>query len=147
MEEYRADRDVVAIESRTASIIDRANSLVVQDEPAQKIATDSLSYIKQAYRTLETKRKFFVQPLNDHVKQINNFFKGMTDLVFLDNAVKSRQQDDHHQANQPHCGPVHGQGKHQYGCDKRLHNQARGMPARTLFFLVMLKLFQHFSYR
>lgn len=97
MQEITQDRDVVEIQQSTSTLEGKVNTLAVTDERSSKFATDLLSFIKKNFRSIETKRKFFVQPLNEHVKEINSFFKGMTEpLQGYEKAIKDKLLGWHH---------------------------------------------------
>ncbi|MCL6611204.1 MAG: siphovirus Gp157 family protein [Peptococcaceae bacterium] len=55
-----------------------AQAVVITDEASLKKATDIVSWVAKAKKAFEEKRKFFVQPLNDQVKRINEMFKEYT---------------------------------------------------------------------
>ena len=96
MQEITQDREVVEIQNSTGALETKVTSLVVTDEPSSKYATDLLSFIKKAHRKIEAKRKFFVAPLNEHVKDINNFFKSMTEpLKNYEGAIKDKMLSYH----------------------------------------------------
>lgn len=89
MQEIAQDREVVEIQQSTSNLEEKVKTLAVKDERSSKYATDLLSFIKKAFRKVEQRRTFFVQPLNEHVEDINNFFKFMTvPLVAGETAVK-----------------------------------------------------------
>jgi len=56
-----------------------ARSITVTDAASQKIAVSAESRNKKLYKNLEEARKRFVKPYNEHVKEINNLFKMLTD--------------------------------------------------------------------
>lgn len=91
MEDIKNDRELIAIKTHTESITEKAKSLVISDEKSGKYATDLVSFIKKAYRKIEAKRKFFTQPLNEHIRDINSEFKTMTEpLKEAEDAIKGK---------------------------------------------------------
>ncbi|MDD4985622.1 MAG: hypothetical protein PHQ43_07525 [Dehalococcoidales bacterium] len=62
-----------------ALMTQEARSITVTDPASQKLAVSAESRNKKLYKDLETARKSFVAPYNDHVKKINNLFKTLTD--------------------------------------------------------------------
>lgn len=56
----------------------QAQMLVVKDEKTLKEATEFLGKVAKAKKQLEERRQFFVKPLNEQIKRINELFKRMT---------------------------------------------------------------------
>ncbi|MDR7496813.1 MAG: hypothetical protein QN174_07640 [Armatimonadota bacterium] len=69
------DRHVVSLRAEAASIVAQAASLVVATQVDAERATALLGRIAAFRRAAEDRRKFFVGPLNDHVKAINGLFR------------------------------------------------------------------------
>jgi hypothetical protein len=76
--EIYQDKDIKVIEQKTPSIITEAKSIQIDTEQKSKHANDLLSACKKMFNIAEDKRKFFVKPLNDHIKNINDEFKKLT---------------------------------------------------------------------
>lgn len=86
--------EIEQIEKNNQSITERATSLVIADEKTQNEAVDYLSGIARAKKDLEEKRVFFVKPLNDQVKKINEFFKKYsTPLLEADGILRRKMVD------------------------------------------------------
>lgn len=66
---------LVAIQQDRTGITAEVNAMQVIDEPTEAKAVELLGLIKQRSKRIEELRKFFVSPLNDQVKEINNMFK------------------------------------------------------------------------
>jgi hypothetical protein len=91
MSEIKTDQQVAIVAKEIEPIQSKVANLVVKDEPSSKYATDLLSFITKAKRRLEERRKFFVGPLNDHVKSINQEFKVLTDpLEEMERSIKDK---------------------------------------------------------
>ena len=60
----------------TSGVVQAAEGVTVSSEKGMEEATDILSWVSKAKKQVEDKRKFLVKPLNDHVKAINEMFKG-----------------------------------------------------------------------
>ena len=65
-------------QKHVALMTQEARSITVTDTVSQEFAVSAESRNKKLYRDLETARKSFVAPYNDHVKKINNLFKTLT---------------------------------------------------------------------
>jgi hypothetical protein len=81
-------RDQEAVESEAIAIVNEtvaeARAIEVTSPAQAQVAVEFLSKIADARKRSETARKFLVEPLNKHVKAINERFKG--NLVPLDEA-------------------------------------------------------------
>lgn len=75
------DEAVVKLTAEISRLLEWAKALVVQDAEGMKSATYDLTLLANLKRALEEKRKEYVSPLNDYVKQINDAFRGPTVLV------------------------------------------------------------------
>ena len=78
---------LVPYERHVALMTQEARGITVTDIASQKIAVSSESRNKKLYKDLETARKSFVAPYNDHVKKINNLFKTLTDPLASNEAL------------------------------------------------------------
>ena len=66
--------EVKEISTETNRVVAAANAIIVADETGLQEATDILSWIAKAKKQVETKRRFFVKPLQEQVSSINNLF-------------------------------------------------------------------------
>ena len=66
------------IQSST-DITSTLKTLKITNDKSYDVAAGYLSMIASVKKEFEEKRKFFVKPLNDHVKNINEMFKTYTD--------------------------------------------------------------------
>ena len=80
--------DLISMDERVSSprgiaakAIATAKAFEITEESHIEGATDVLSILKRAKTRLESARKFFVQPLNDHVKKINGIFKAFVSPI------------------------------------------------------------------
>jgi hypothetical protein len=62
----------------------QAQMIVVKDEKTLKEATEFLGKVAKAKKQLEERRQFFVKPLNEQIRKINEFFK--VRIMTLENA-------------------------------------------------------------
>lgn len=69
------ENEVQSISQEITTIEAQAEHLQVVDEESAKVATDMLGQIAKAKKAVEEKRQFFVKPLNEQVKRINEWFK------------------------------------------------------------------------
>jgi len=72
------DKELTQIETRCSRILDKARKIEVTDDKSVEDASTGLKVVRDLKKTIENKRKFFVKPLNDHVKRINEFFKSFS---------------------------------------------------------------------
>jgi len=82
---------LVAIQQDRTGIEQQVSSLVVATEEDEQKAVELLGLVKQRAKRVEELRKFFVSPLNDQVKGINNLFKKESEpLDLLEHTIKSK---------------------------------------------------------
>jgi hypothetical protein len=78
---------LVPYERHVTLMVQEAKGIVVLDAASQKVAVSAEARNKKLLRDLETARKNFVTPYNDHVKKINNLFKTLTDPLASNEAT------------------------------------------------------------
>ena len=66
---------VIVLQQEAERLLVFAEARVIKTDEDTKGATDDLSIISNAKRALESKRKEYIQPLNEQVKLINDTFK------------------------------------------------------------------------
>jgi len=69
------DREVQSFYLQALSLLEYAEQRVIATIDDLKPATNDLSIIAKVKKGLEEKRKEFVQPLQDHIKEVNELFK------------------------------------------------------------------------
>lgn len=74
-----SSEEVKELETDLANIKGRAQTLVVKDDESYAFGSETLTWIQSGLKKCEERRKFFVKPLQDHVSQINLFFKNFTE--------------------------------------------------------------------
>jgi len=74
----REDQEVQLVGKNMPTLLERAKAVQITDELSSKAANDDLKLAKEFISKLETRRKFFVKPLQDHVSSINGEFKKLT---------------------------------------------------------------------
>lgn len=67
------------IQQESSDVVTRAENFQIISEATAGTANNVLHWIAQKKKELEERRKFFVQPFNDHVKTINAEFKKVTE--------------------------------------------------------------------
>lgn len=77
------NEEVTKMTELSGTFLEKAQSAVINTDADVEKASVFLSKIKSAGRQAETMRKAFVKPLNDHVKNINSFFKELTNPVTM----------------------------------------------------------------
>jgi hypothetical protein len=77
-EEIKQDTEIAVIQEKLPSLQTKIEALIVKDEPSSKLMTDYCGFIKDAISKVEEKRKFYVGPMNEAVKRLNNDAKAIT---------------------------------------------------------------------
>jgi len=72
------DKAVVALLNEVMRIREWAAKLEVRTEDEAKMATNDLSVMSRLKKAVEEKRREYVDPLNEHVKAVNDAFKFLT---------------------------------------------------------------------
>lgn len=78
MEDIKQDTEIIVINEKLPSLQSKVEALEVKDEPSSKLMADYCGFMKDAIDKVETKRKFYVGPLNETVKRLNNDAKAIT---------------------------------------------------------------------
>ena len=79
---------------QSQSIVSQATSLKITNDGSYNDAVSMLTAVAQIKKSLEEKRKFFVEPLNKHVTSINTMFKEYSaPLTNADTALRSKIAD------------------------------------------------------
>lgn len=76
-----ADPAIVSLHTQAIRFIDAAAQLVIASDAEVTSATGDLSLISHLKRAIEDKRKEYTQPLNNHLKDINDAFKTFTEPI------------------------------------------------------------------
>ena len=72
-------------------IVREAKEIVVQDKDSLTTAVNFLGKIAIAKKGVDSRRRFFVEPLNQQVKSINDLFRGYSDpLAQADRIVRNK---------------------------------------------------------
>ena len=71
------DQAVIALQREISIIQQFADSRTITTAEDVKLATDDLSLIAKLKKAIEDKRKEYVGPINEHLKQVNDAFKLM----------------------------------------------------------------------
>jgi len=73
----RIDNEVLSFHNEALKLQEYAEARVIATAGDLKPATDDLSIIARVKKALEEKRKEYVKPLQEHVKEINETFKSL----------------------------------------------------------------------
>jgi hypothetical protein len=77
--------------TKTELIVREAKEMVVQNKDSLTTAVDFLGRIAIARKEVDSRRRFFVDPLNQQVKSINDLFRSYSDpLAEADRIVRSK---------------------------------------------------------
>ena len=71
----RQDAIVIGFYDEAKKLLDYANARVIVSLDDAKLAADDLSMIAKLKKAMESKRKDYLQPFQDHVKEVNEIYK------------------------------------------------------------------------
>ncbi len=77
----QTDVQFTAYLGQAQAILKYAKSRAVTSDPDVKDATNDLSIIRQLKKGIEEHRQLYVRPINEHVKEINQTYKLLTDPI------------------------------------------------------------------
>ena len=69
------DQSVVALYNEAQKLLEYANSRVIVSADDTKAATNDLSLIAKLKKAMEAKRKDYLLPFQEHVKEVNDTYK------------------------------------------------------------------------
>ena len=69
------DQSVVALYNEAQKLLEFANSRIIANADDTKAATNDLSLIAKLKKAMEAKRKDYLQPFQEHVKEVNEAYK------------------------------------------------------------------------
>ena len=75
IQEIEKDKEIAEVSGQVSTIVERAQNFQVDSNESLVKGTEVCSWIRKKISALEKRRKFFVDPLNAHIKSINQFFK------------------------------------------------------------------------
>ncbi len=76
-----AHPQVAPVLEKAPEALQAAKDLIVSDEKTASEANELIVYAKNSTKAVEATRKFFVGPLNDHIRAINAKFKRVTSVL------------------------------------------------------------------
>jgi len=86
------DTQAVALVDEGRTMVERAEAMLITDQASLAVAEETLSEIARLKKNLEERRDFFVRPLNDHVKNINEWIRGLAaPLVQADTILRNKK--------------------------------------------------------
>jgi len=90
----QAEEAYLSLKSEAAQLRENAVDLVVASPEAVTVASSDLALLSVLKKSIEAKRKEYVDPLNGWVKSINDVFRPLTDLVAeADRIVRTKVSD------------------------------------------------------
>lgn len=88
------DPETQALQQRRDQILERARAVNIVDAVSQADANGLLVVVAEAVRAVEKRRKFFTDPLNQHVKAINELFRQIAQpLQMADSTLRTALLD------------------------------------------------------
>lgn len=89
-----ADEAVIALHEQSLKLEQYATALVITNDGDIKNATNDLSIISGLKKAIEEKRKEYTQPINDHLKAVNEAFKALVEpLTQADKITRTKILD------------------------------------------------------
>jgi hypothetical protein len=73
----RLDVEILKFYEEAKKLLDYANARTIATLEETKLATDDLSLISKVKKTMEQKRKDYLQPFQEHVKEVNEIYKAL----------------------------------------------------------------------
>ena len=94
------DLEVVRLSGEASMLLERAEALTVTDDASMVIATDDLATIATLKRAIEKLRTSYTGPLNAHLKEVNDLFKGVAGpIADADKIVRNKVLAYHEAVN------------------------------------------------
>lgn len=93
------DKMTQELQQQGSTLLAAAEMMEIVDALSLEAATNTLGVIADTKKRVEERRQFFVKPLNDHVKTINNWFKSIlapleqADSILRQKILKYRQEE------------------------------------------------------
>ena len=69
------DESVIALYNEANKLLEYANARIIATLEDTKLATNDLSLIAKLRKAMESKRKDYLQPFQEHVKEVNDAYK------------------------------------------------------------------------
>ncbi len=92
--ELEQSTEIQKITTQSGDIVGRATGLIVADDQGVETASLILKDISDTKKSIEDRRTFFVKPLNDQVKKINDLFKSIAaPLLVADERLRFKIKD------------------------------------------------------
>lgn len=94
------DKEAQQLQAQGAQYLAAAQTLEVVDQATLTEATNLLGFLAETKKQVENRRKWFVKPLNDHVKAINDWFHGIAapleqaDSILRGKVLRYRQEEE-----------------------------------------------------
>ena len=89
------DSKVTALYQEGAKLQQRAESRVIQSDGDVESATSDLSLVAKLKKAIEEKRKEYIAPLNEHLKDVNNAFKSFAEPLNQADTILRRKVLDY----------------------------------------------------
>ena len=85
------DPGVLALYQEGLGLLRFAEARIIGDGQDIKTATDDLSIIARLKKAIEERRREYVGPLNDHLRAVNEAFRGLTDPISQADTITRRK--------------------------------------------------------
>ena len=91
------DNAVIALHEQSLKLEQYATTLVITNNDDVKSATNDLSIISGLKKAIEEKRKEYTQPINDHLKAVNEAFKTFVEPLYRADRITRDKMLEYHQ--------------------------------------------------
>lgn len=89
------DLKITALYQEGVKLQQRAESRIIHDDSDVESATNDLSLVVKLKKAIEEKRKDYVNPLNEHLKNINSMFKAFAEPLNQADAITRKKVLDY----------------------------------------------------
>lgn len=86
---------VIAFYKEAIKLQQYAEALVIRSDDDIKVATNDLSIISRLKKAIEEKRKEYVSPINEHLKAVNDAFKGFAEPLNQADSITRQKITDY----------------------------------------------------
>lgn len=91
MENIEQSKEIQEVHTQTSSIVSAAKSIVIENDFDLNKASIVAKDISDTKKSVEERRQFFVRPLNEQVKKVNDLFKILAaPLLEADTLIRSK---------------------------------------------------------
>lgn len=91
MQDIEHSQEIQEVQAKTGSVVETAKLIVIENDADLSNASVVLKTIADTKKNIEERRIFFVKPLNDQVKRVNDLFKTLgAPLLEADSLIRGK---------------------------------------------------------